>query len=903
MTAHSSTNSPSQRIKTDDTPLPGICDFAALDAALFESDDMISLFRTALADGTRHIGKFGDQDTAPDRLVHARSQLIDGLLERAWQQILGDTGDRPSLVAVGGCARGELLPGSDIDLLILLPSKHFEDDTARIEAFLALLWDIGLDVGHSVRTIDQCVAEAKKDITVITNLVESRLLTGSRQLYQQMIEATGPEYIWPTAEFFEAKLREQDARHKRFHDTGYKLEPNIKESPGGLRDIHTIGWVAKRHFNATTLHDLVDHNFLTEDEYHTLIDGQSFLWRIRFALHQLAGRREDRLLFDYQNRLAEALGYAEATDDGDSILAVERFMKDYFRSVMQLERLNEMLLQFFKEAILHAPDTVQPVALNARFRIRKGFIEVTSDAVFQRYPFALLEVFLLLAEQPEIDGIRAATIRLIREHLHLINDKFRNDLRCKSIFMEIVRQPQGVTHELRRMNRYGVLAAYIPAFGQIAGQMQYDLFHIYTVDEHTLFVVRNLRRFTIPEYARELPLCSELVEVIPKMELLVLAGLFHDIAKGRGGDHSELGASDAFSFCLEHGLSEFDGKLVAWLVRNHLLMSSTAQRRDISDPNVVAEFAQAAGTRDRLNYLYLLTVADIRGTNPELWNSWKNALLLELYTATARALRRGLGNPRERQEQLQEHRDEAFSRLTTAGYTGDRIHKLWRELSDEYFLRHTPDEIEWHTRSLVEHSDTISTMVNLRNNPVRGETEVFICIHRNESLFGRTTAILDQLGLSIVDARIIATPGGCALNTYLVLEEDGNPISSDYRRAEVIDRLTQGLSHPEDDIPRVTRPAPRMFRHFNVPTSVSFEDDQPNKRTILQLVTADRPGLLATVGQIFLECGVILHNARISTFGVRAEDVFYVTDSNNKPLDPNIHKKCLREKLLNQLNA
>lgn len=884
--------------------MPAILDLAALDAALEQQADLVRVLRAALSGGTDKIRQLAKQDDAPDRLVHARSRLVDELLTRAWQSILGESSGQLSLVAVGGYGRQELLPGSDIDLLIIRPEKQTASDTnTLIESFLTLLWDIGLEVGHSVRTVAQCVEESVKDITVITNMIESRFLAGSPALYRQMTDATGPDHIWPAAEFFEAKLGEQDARHKRFHETGYKLEPNIKESPGGLRDIHTIGWVAKRYFNATTLRDLVSHHFLTVDEYQTLAEGQSFLWRIRFALHELAGRREDRLLFDYQNRLAQALGYAHAEDGNDSVPSVERFMKDYFRAVMQLERLNEMLLQLFKEAILHADDTDLLVPLNARFQIRKGFIEVTADNVFDRYPFALLEVFLLLAEQPEIDGIRASTIRLIREHLHLIDEEFRNDLRCKSIFMEIIRQPRGVTQELRRMNRYGVLAAYIPVFGQIVGQMQYDLFHIYTVDEHTLFVVRNIRRFTVPEFAQELPMCSELVEVIPKLELLLLAGLFHDIGKGRGGDHSVLGADDARTFCKRHGLSTFDAELVAWLVRNHLLMSSTAQRRDISDPAVVAEFARSVRTRDRLNYLYLLTVADIRGTNPELWNSWKNALLLELYGSTARALRRGSENPREQQEQVDEHRNKALSALLASGYSETRIGTLWHQLSDEYFLRHTPDEIEWHTRSFASQGDTIGTLVDLRDNPGRGETEIFICTPRSDTLFGRTTAILDQLGLGIVDARIIETPGGFALNTYLVLDEEGNPVGEGYRSTEILTRLRDGLQNPDDEIPLVTRPAPRIFRHFSVPTAVDFEDDQTNERTIMQLVTADRPGLLATVGQIFLDCGVILHNARISTFGVRAEDVFYVTDRNGHPLNAETHQQCLREKLQTQLDA
>ena len=880
--------------------LRAVCDCQALDAAIAAGEDTLPLFRDVLRRGTRIIGKRAQQGTVSGELVYARAWLVDELLGRAWQQILQKHNTALSLVAVGGYGRAELLPGSDIDVLILLPDDHPQTLIPLIESFLAFLWDIGLEVGHSVRTIAECVAQGEKDITVITNLIEARLLAGSATLFARMREATGPDHIWPSARFLEAKLHEQAIRYHKFHDTGYKLEPNIKESPGGLRDIQTLGWIARRHFATASLHELIDHGFLTEGEYRTLMDGQSFLWRVRFTLHTLTGRREDRLLFDYQQALADRLGYVQ--DEGQN-LAVERFMKDYFRTVMELERLNEMLLQLFKEAILYADESTEPEPINARFQSRRGFIEVTSTRVFARYPFALLEIFLLLAEHRGLAGVRASTIRLIRDHRHLIDDDFRNDLRARSIFMEIIRQPHGVTHELRRMSRYGVLAAYLPAFGQIVGQMQYDLFHIYTVDEHTLFVIRNLRRFAVPKYADELPLCSELIQTVPKPELLILAGLFHDIAKGRKGDHSGLGAKDAEIFCRHHGLSQHDTALVAWLVRNHLLMSSTAQRRDISDPNVILDFAHSVASRDRLTYLYLLTVADIRGTNPELWNSWKNALLLELYTATAQAFRRGLQNPREQAEQLRENKQAARARLVAAGYADGQLVGLWKEFSNEYFLRHTPDEIEWHTRCIAEHGGSPATLVSLRNNWERGETELFIFTPADDLLFERTTALLGQLGVSVVDARIINTPSGYALSTYQLLDEDGNPIEAGYHSDEVATRLREGLKDPRAGIRPVTRQAPRHFRHFRIPTDVSFEPDEPNQRTILQLITADRPGLLSVVARVFTECGVILQNARISTFGVRAEDVFYITDRRNQPLRDKHQFDCLQEQLQHQLDA
>ncbi|MFP5505828.1 MAG: [protein-PII] uridylyltransferase [Gammaproteobacteria bacterium] len=878
--------------------LADLCDPARLEAALAGAQPSLPQLRHILKDGTAALHRHFEEGVPADQLVYGRCCLIDLLLQRIWLKVLDDDAGRLGLVAVGGYGRGELLPHSDIDLLILLPQTESPEQARRLEAFVMLLWDIGLEVGHSVRTVDDCVAQGENDITVATNLVEARLLAGSTALFEQMREATGQERIWRGASFFETKLKEQTARHHKFHDTAYNLEPNIKESPGGLRDIQMIGWVAKRHFGVDTLHGLVEHDFLTEREYRTLRDGQSFLWRVRFALHSLTKRREDRLLFDYQRTLAEQLGYRQ----GDApTLAVEQFMKDYFRTVFELNRLNEMLLQLFQEAILYADDSGEPVPINKRFQARKGFIEARDERVFLRYPFALLEIFLLLAQHQELKGVRAATIRLIRDHRHLIDDDFRNDLRTRSIFMEILRQPRGVYHELRRMNRYGILAAYLPVFGRIVGQMQYDLFHVYTVDVHSLFLLRNLRRFAVPEFAHEFPLCSELYNALPKPELLLIAALFHDIAKGRGGDHSELGAADAIAFCEHHGLSHHDTHLVAWLVQNHLLMSTTAQRRDIADPEVINDFARRMQSRTRLNYLYLLTVADIRATNPELWNSWKDALLLELYTATRDALKRGLDNPLAQDEFIEDTRSEARQLLLDAGLSAAEIDAVWSHLEDEYFLRHSPEEIAWHTRNIHAHAGQASPLIVLRHSDSRGGTELFIHTRADDTLFERTTALLDQLGLDIHDARISTARNGYALDTYLILDQGGTPIESDYQTRHIIDILTQELSTLREQRPRVTRRPPRRFQHFNIPTQIGFGVDAPNRRTVLELITGDRPGLLSAVGRAFSACGVRLQNARIATFGSRAEDVFYVTDTRNRPLTPDDQER-LRARLIENLD-
>ncbi|MDQ2694162.1 MAG: [protein-PII] uridylyltransferase [Pseudomonadota bacterium] len=858
----------------------GVFDAERFDAALAASTQPLKLFRDTLRRADQALRDLFQQGVPAADLVPARARLIDRLLVRAWNRFLSADNPHFALVAVGGYGRGELHPASDVDLLILAADEQqLQSQHPVVEKFLAFLWDIGLEVGQSVRTVADCVCEAA-DITVVTNLLESRLLAGPPALFEAMRAATGPDRLWPSREFFEAKWEEQKRRYQKYDNTAYNLEPNIKEGPGGLRDLQAIAWVAKRHFGATTLHGLVEQQFLTGKEYQDLLDCQNFLWQVRFALHLLTGRREDRLLFDHQRPLASQFGYRNQGHD----LAVEQFMQRYYRTIMELSRLNEMLLQLLEEAILRADDPGEPVPINRRFQARKGYLEVTNDKVFLRYPFALLEVFLILQQHPELKGVRASTIRLIRDHRPLIDKRFRNDVRAQSLFMEILRQPRGVTHALRRMNRYGVLAAYLPEFAAIVGRMQYDLFHVYTVDQHILFAVRNLRRFYVPEFAHEFPLCSALIQKVPKPELLYIVGLYHDIGKGRGGDHSELGAVDVGDFGRRHGLSRYDTNLAVWLVRNHLAMSLTAQKKDISDPDVINDFARQMGDQMHLDYLYLLTVADIRATNPKLWNAWRASLLRELYDATRRALRRGLGNPIDKEERIRHAQAQARERLLRSGIEDRRISKAWRRFNDDYFLRHSPEEIAWHTRAVLKKADDGRALVLARNHAGRGGTQVFIYTRDRDNLFALIAATLDQMGLTIMDARIITSQCGYTLDSFTVLEGSGEPIQDRMRIKEIVNRLRRQLNQPDACPIDPSRRVPRILKNFPTPTQVSFSEDETNGRTVLELITADRPGLLSRVGRAFMECDIRLQNAKIATLGARAEDVFFVTDRHNRPL-------------------
>ncbi|MGX2041600.1 [protein-PII] uridylyltransferase [Methylocaldum sp. MU1018] len=834
-------------------------------------------------------------------LIRARSDFIDELLGACWNHFLGPDAEHLALIAVGGYGRRELHPHSDIDVLILLEHRDGSADRAEdrsyrrgLADFFNLLWDIGLKPAHSARTVDECIDQARQDLTVITNLMESRLLHGSAPLFEGLWARIGPEHIWPSQEFFEAKMAEQAARYAKYHDTAYNLEPNIKEGPGGLRDIQIIGWIIKRHYNAANLNDLLLRGWLTEAEHGELMQAQHFLWQLRFALHTLTGRSEDRLLFEYQKELASQFGYR----DPNINQAVEQFMQRYFRTVMGLERLNEMLLQLFKEAVLHSDEDAVILPINGNFQAVNNYIEALHPNVFREQPLALLQIFLLLQQNTSVLGIRAATIRLIRQHLYLIDEDFRKDPEACRLFMDILRQPGGITHQLRRMNRYGILAAYLPAFGRVVGRMQYDLFHVYTVDEHTLFVVRNLRRFALEKHRTEHPLCHEIFEIIEKPELLYIAGLMHDIAKGSGGDHSMIGATIAEDFCLRHGLDRSDTDLVKWLVQNHLLMSMTAQRKDISDPDVIHEFATAVGDQDTLNYLYLLTVADIRATNPSLWNSWKDALLKELYLATRWAFRRGLAKPLEQEEKINAVKAESHALLRRLGISDRTIAKVWRMVNDEYFLRYLAEEIAWHTVAISACKPGDLPLVLLRPVSQRGSAEIFLYAKNQDLIFAYSTAVLDQLGLTVFDAKIVTSADGYVLNSYHVLEQTGEPINDHLRQTQICSRLRECLLEPSRTPLRVHRREPREIKHFAVPTQIYFHDDPQNRYSILELVATDRPGLLSKVGQAFRQCGVRLYNAKISTIGSRAEDIFYITDHQDHPLSSDLQRRQLSEAIV-----
>ena len=856
--------------------------------------------KQAIAAATDYLHQRFREGEQAGELIRLRARFIDTLLGALWEDQDWNGADL-ALVAVGGYGRGELHPHSDIDILILLGEQE-QDCKPTLERFLTLLWDIGLVIGHSVRTVTECVRKAREDITILTNLMEARTLRGPEALMQRVRELTGPQRMWPSPDFFRAKLEEQRERHTKFADTEYNLEPNVKSCPGGLRDLQIIGWLAERHFGVRSVEEITDSDFLDPEEREILTRGREFMWKVRYALHMITDREEDRLLFDHQRALAELWGF----EDGDR-LAVEQFMQTYYRWALALGQLNEVLIQNFDQAILR-PDQANVVkVINDHFQLRNGYLEARDERVFDRAPSALLEAFLLCANLEESEGVAAPTIRLIRNNRHLIDDSFRADPENRRTFLAILRSPNKLARQLRRMSRYGILGEYLPEFGRIVGQMQHDLFHAYTVDAHTLEVVKNARRFHYPEYAERFPVSSRVARRLRAPELLYIAALYHDIGKGRGGDHSELGAVDAERFCRDHGLDQRDTELVTWLVRNHLVMSAVSQRKDISDPQVIQAFAEHVGDQEHLDYLLCLTVADINATNPTLWNAWRGSLLRQLYTETRRALTRGLENPVDKQSWVDKSRRNASEILEDRGFTTEELDELWQERGEDYFLRERAEDIAWHTEAIANHHKRDKALVLIRNNAesvVANTTQIFIHARSDAQLFSRICAELEQLDLSVHDARIYNGNDGMSLDTFYVLDSNGKPIDEDGKRLKHIKQhLTEVLSGAPTSPQIVQRRTPRRVRSLSMPTETSMFIDNIKNVSVLEVASPDRPGLLARIGKIFVQFGVVLQAAKIQTLGERVEDVFFITDEHLQPISDPERCQAIQQAICRELDG
>ncbi|MDR9827560.1 bifunctional uridylyltransferase/uridylyl-removing protein GlnD [Vibrio sp. FNV 38] len=811
-------------------------------------------------------------------LVLGRSNYMDMLLKRLWQHFQFDTLPHISLVAVGGYGRGELHPLSDIDILIVsklaLPT-HLE---TKVSEFITLLWDLHLEVGHAVRTVKQCADIARDDLTVATNLQEARLLCGCQETFSLLDKETHAADFWPSEVFYQAKVQEQRDRHARYHDTTYNLEPDIKSTPGGLRDIHTLSWVARRHFGATSLLEMSRYGFLTDAEYRELVECQDFLWRVRFALHIDLRRYDNRLTFAHQANVAEHLGYC-----GEGNRGVEMMMKEFYRTLRRVAELNKMLLKIFDQAILNNGIAAEAIILSDDFQRRGKLIEARKPALFQARPDTILDMFIHIANDSTIEGVAPATMRQLRTARRRLN-KFLHEIpEAREKFMSLCRHPNSLHRSFGLMHKLGVLSAYLPQWSQIVGQMQFDLFHVYTVDEHSMRLLKHINGFSYAKNHDKHPICCEVFPRIHKKELLILAAIFHDIGKGRGGDHSEIGAVEAYDFCIEHGLSKPESKLVSWLVQNHLLMSVTAQRRDIYDPEVITEFAKKVRDEEYLEYLVCLTVADICATNPELWNSWKRTLLAELFYSTQRALRRGLENPVDVRDRIRHNQHLASAILRKEGFVAREIEVLWQRFKADYFLRHTHKQIAWHGSHLLSHDDPNQPFVLISKKATRGGTEVFVYSKDQTALFATVVAELDRRNFNVHDAQVMLSKDGFVLDTFMVLDQCGEAIDESRHKA-VIKHITHVLTDGRPTKIK-TRRAPRNLKHFKVKTRVDFLPTKSKKHSFIEFVALDTPGLLAKVGATFSEHNINIHAAKITTIGERAEDFFIITGPNGGKLD------------------
>lgn len=814
---------------------------------------------------------------------------IDDLLIALFKKHKLEQGNHICLLALGGYGRRELLLHSDIDLLLLHTETISTSCLQRAQLFIQDCWDIGLDVSHQLTTTQACADLASRELSVISSLLDMHVLCGRGSLMDALVYQIHPLHMWTSHDYFFAKLQEQNKRYKKYNETAYNLEPNIKYGPGGLRDLQILLTIGKRHFGITKLTDGIGYGFLTDKEYEALLHCQHFLMRVRFALHLLAQKKEERLLFDYQIKLADLFGFVNNSQS----LAIEQFMKAYFTVIKRTRELNEMLLQWFSETILHK-QTQHLIPLDDAFQLSNGYIEVRHPKVFINNPQALLQLFLWVSRRPDICGVRAGTIRLIHQHLYLITQHFRSSVLATDTFIAILKTGNNPYKALQWMSRYGVLAQYLDCFAAVTGQMQYDLFHVYTVEQHTLFVIRNLARFNNPSYAQQFLLASKVISGIASHEILYLSGLFHDIAKGRGGDHAELGAVEANAFARRHRLNEDDRKLLVWLVENHLLMSKTTQRQDIYDPKTIQHFCSLLPESHYLDYLYLLTVADICGTNPALWNAWKDSLLKELYCSAKQAMHQEK-KLLDESTLISTRQQQALNILTHDGMCAERVQALWHDIKNHYFLHEPPEVIARHTHAILTCQQF--PLILIMPHHSLGGTEVFIYMPHRDDRFTITTTVLSNLNATIQEANIITCNNQFDLDIYIILDEKNQAFFDEQHTMIMHQTLLNHLTN-KGSLPAIAkRRLSRTQAHFNRIPNITYTEDTELRYTCLFLIANDRPGLLAQISRIFLSENIHLHNAKITTAGERVEDMFYITNQQGHVLSA-VEQVALRNKLM-----
>jgi [protein-PII] uridylyltransferase len=849
---------------------------------------LIQTLRQRNREGLAELRRSYESDVDAKDYLEGRASLVDGIIREV--VIACDLPHDLALAAVGGYGREELYPASDVDILILLPENTSPEAKACVEQFVGALWDVGLELGHSVRTLKECLEEAAQDVTVETNLLEARFLWGKLDLYKAF--EAGMREVMDAQAFYKAKRLEQDQRYSRFNDTPYSLEPNCKESPGGLRDLQIIGWIGRASGLGCTWSILAHRHFLmVPHELAQVNKAEHFLQHLRIRLHHLTGRREDRLLFDYQEAVAQAFGF----EAHENHRASERLMQTYYRNAKTVTQLNTILLQGMGATIFNQGEHA-PIIIDDYFQSDRELLDVRYEDVFEQHPDAILKSFLTMERRPELKGMTARTLRALWRARLLIDSEFRHDPENRKAFLQLFQQRRGLVHELRRMNQYGILGKYLPNFGKIVGQMQHDLFHVYTVDQHILQVVRNLRRFTMGEHAHEYPFCSRLIIGFEKPWVLYIAALFHDIAKGRGGDHSRLGMKDTRDFCRDHGIVEEDTSLIVFLVEHHLSMSAVAQKQDLGDPEVIRAFADRVQTQRRLTALYLLTVADVRGTSPKVWNAWKGKLLEDLFRSTSRHLK---GDSPEVALGIPQRQEDVRHKLLFHGLRPRIEEALWQELDTVYFMRHDLEEITWHTRMLYYRPASDVPVVKARLSHGEEGLQVMIYTRDQRDLFVRICGFFARLGYSIVDAKVHTTRHGYALDSFVLLDPGHALNTRDMIGLIEYDLAERLIKQMPPDKPMSSRLS-RLVKHFPITPEVVIRPDERGTHWILSVSAADRPGLLFGVAQILAKHGINLHTAKIATLGERVEDTFLISGAELAQEQTLLH---LETELLEQLQT
>lgn len=849
-----------------------------------------ALIKQQLIDFTQQ-QKLAFHQTDVLKLIQQRSDFYDELLQKLWQHYELDKQDL-TLIAVGGYGRREMFPLSDLDILILSETSLTQDIQDKINQLVNLLWDCKLQLGIAVRTLTECLDIGRQELSVATNMFESRFLVGNKALWQNLMSQLYQPDFWHIAQFYQAKIEEQQTRYARYNNTSYNLEPDLKHSPGGLRDLHLLSWIMLRQYGIFSLEKMQEKGILFDEEYQELQQAQHTLFRMRFALHLQLKRYDNRLRFDRQLQLSEQLGYV-----GEGNQPVEAMMKTFFQSTQSISQLSQLLLNSFRdEHFLHLQKTAEKQPLDPHFYLHNNEIYCHNPRLFLTQPQVILDLFFHLTQQQNAE-VMPKTLRQLRLALQKLTHPLSYYPEARQRFIQILQQPNCIKRAIVPMHQLGVLSAYIPQWQGIEGLMQFDLFHLYTVDEHTVRVMLKLESFLDQINAEKHPLCCQLMPTFDKPEFLYLAALFHDIAKGRDGDHAQEGAKDMRQFAELHNFNSEEIEYMAWLVEQHLTMSITAQRRDIHDPNIVETFAKIVKNPTALQALTCLTVADICATNENLWNSWKQALFQQLYGFTLDKLDQQ-GSPCNQPKALAEqHRQQALKMLAEQGdkHQEKLLADFWKTCPESYFIRNTPTQLVWHATHIPSQS---LPLVLVSNQYARAATEIFIHCHDQAQLFARIAQTLSIKKISIHDAQIITSEAGLVLDSFIVTEQNGQPLSDERSR-----QIQQALVKILNSTQSVFKLAKKPIKHKSFQqrkTQIRFlANSQPNQ-TAFELFTLDREGLLAQISEIFNQLKLNLVNAKITTIGERVEDFFVVTTQTSQALSDD-EKNQLREKLIKEL--